>query len=100
MTAIAYVITVTDGVTLRTIHPAALGAAAPDVERIVRDHLFGEAQPARAAHTADTGTFTQRELAFAQGFTGDACPSCGSFMMKRAGTCLTCQACGATTGCG
>ncbi|MBX9934423.1 MAG: hypothetical protein K2Y56_23400 [Methylobacterium sp.] len=40
-----------------------------------------------------------REVARAHGFTGDMCGSCGSFAMKRAGTCLTCQACGSTTGC-
>ncbi|MCJ2035255.1 hypothetical protein [Methylobacterium sp. J-068] len=100
MTSIAYVITVTDGATLRTIHPAALGSSAADVERILRAHLFSDAQPSRAVPPTDTGTLTQREIATSQGFTGDACPNCGGFMMKRAGTCLTCQACGSTTGCG
>ena len=42
---------------------------------------------------------SNRETALAAGFTGDACPNCGSFAMKRTGTCLTCQACGSTTGC-
>ncbi|MFC2252462.1 hypothetical protein ACETRX_22695 [Labrys portucalensis] len=35
----------------------------------------------------------------AQGFTGDACPHCGNFAMRQAGTCATCTACGETTGC-
>ncbi|WP_271169454.1 hypothetical protein [Hansschlegelia plantiphila] len=30
---------------------------------------------------------------------GFACDSYGQFAMKRAGTCLTCMNCGATTGC-
>ncbi|WP_238232486.1 hypothetical protein [Methylobacterium thuringiense] len=41
-----------------------------------------------------------RETAIAQGFTADACDTCGAFAMKRSGTCMTCTACGATTGCG
>ena len=41
----------------------------------------------------------QRDAMRAAGFTGDACPDCGQFMMVRNGTCLKCQSCGATTGC-
>jgi hypothetical protein len=40
-----------------------------------------------------------RELAFAQGYTGDTCDQCGQMTMKRTGTCLTCASCGTTTGC-
>jgi ribonucleoside-diphosphate reductase alpha chain len=32
--------------------------------------------------------------------TGQTCSSCGSADMVRAGTCLTCRTCGATSGCG
>ena len=32
--------------------------------------------------------------------TGQICSSCGSSDMVRAGTCLTCRTCGATSGCG
>ncbi len=32
--------------------------------------------------------------------TGEVCSSCGSADLIRAGTCLTCRTCGATTGCG
>lgn len=42
---------------------------------------------------------TQREIAQAQGYTGDACDRCLSFSMRRSGTCMTCDACGTTTGC-
>ena len=31
-------------------------------------------------------------------YTGDPCSNCGSFLMVRSGTCLTCQACGSTSG--
>lgn len=34
------------------------------------------------------------------GFTGDACGTCGAFAMVRTGTCVTCQECSATGGCG
>ena len=34
----------------------------------------------------------------AGGFTGDMCDSCQQFMMVRTGTCLTCMACGSTSG--
>lgn len=33
------------------------------------------------------------------GFTGDACPRCGSMRMVHSGTCNTCQDCASTTGC-
>jgi ribonucleoside-diphosphate reductase alpha chain len=33
------------------------------------------------------------------GYTGDACPECGSMTMVRNGTCLKCVTCGSTTGC-
>jgi ribonucleoside-diphosphate reductase alpha chain len=33
------------------------------------------------------------------GYTGDACPECGSMTMVRNGTCLKCITCGSTTGC-
>lgn len=104
---LAFVVVVTDGAILRTLHPSGLGEArAAVIEHVVRDHLFG-AQAALPVPIAPMGappvtpetTLTQREMASAQGFTGDACRTCGSFTMRRVGTCLTCQACGSTTGC-
>lgn len=44
-------------------------------------------------------TGTTHEAARASGFTGDACPNCGSAMMVRNGACLLCKTCGQTTGC-
>ncbi len=40
-----------------------------------------------------------RRLARERGFTGDICDDCGGSQMVRNGTCLKCNACGATTGC-
>jgi len=38
-------------------------------------------------------------LARLRGYEGDMCGECGSFTMVRNGTCLKCDACGATSGC-
>jgi hypothetical protein len=53
-------------------------------------------------HVALPGfTLTQDKFveAKARGYTGDACPDCGSFTMLNNGTCLVCDNCGRTTGC-
>jgi len=42
---------------------------------------------------------TEYEKAKQMGYTGDACPDCGSMTMIRNGTCLKCVTCGSTTGC-
>ena len=34
-----------------------------------------------------------------KGYSGDACGTCGQFMLVRNGTCLKCDSCGATSGC-
>jgi ribonucleoside-diphosphate reductase alpha chain len=41
----------------------------------------------------------RKKSVIAQGYTGDACTSCGSFTLRRNGTCLVCATCGETTGC-
>lgn len=35
-----------------------------------------------------------------KGYTGNACPDCGGFSVVRRGTCLSCDCCGWTGGCG
>lgn len=40
-----------------------------------------------------------RQIARQKGYTGDACGECGGFTLVRNGSCLKCDACGATTGC-
>ena len=39
------------------------------------------------------------QVARQKGYEGDPCPECGQFNLVRNGTCLKCDACGATTGC-
>jgi hypothetical protein len=56
-------------------------------------------EPSSPAPPAVAIASTRREVAALQGFTGDICPSCNGFAMRRAGTCLACQECGTTTGC-
>ncbi len=50
---------------------------------------------------AVTGGVAEAEAAAARlkGYTGDACPECGSFTLTRSGACLRCDTCGASTGC-
>ena len=38
-------------------------------------------------------------IAKLKGFEGDPCSDCGQLTLVRNGTCLKCQACGATSGC-
>lgn len=33
------------------------------------------------------------------GYSGDACPHCGGFKMRRNGSCLLCDDCGSASGC-
>jgi ribonucleoside-diphosphate reductase alpha chain len=51
------------------------------------------------APVIEAGEERTRRLARERGFTGDICDDCGSSQMVRNGTCLKCNACGATTGC-
>jgi hypothetical protein len=44
-------------------------------------------------------TKRRREKAVSLGYTGEFCSNCGSANMRRAGTCMTCESCGTTTGC-
>jgi ribonucleoside-diphosphate reductase alpha chain len=52
--------------------------------------------PARST----VSTLTQSEIARNSGFTGNACEQCGSFNLRRTGTCETCEDCGWNKGCG
>ncbi|MTI87838.1 MAG: vitamin B12-dependent ribonucleotide reductase [Balneolaceae bacterium] len=42
---------------------------------------------------------SEYEKAKQMGYTGEACPECGSMTMVRNGTCMKCITCGSTTGC-
>lgn len=52
----------------------------------------------RAAPEKDALTPGLRTLA-APRYNGNACPSCGSFTLRRSGSCHVCDSCGQTTGC-
>jgi ribonucleoside-diphosphate reductase alpha chain len=41
----------------------------------------------------------ERREARAKGYEGDACSECGQFTLVRAGACMRCDSCGASTGC-
>ncbi len=56
------------------------------------------------AHQASDGladdTAERTTAAIESGYSGDVCDSCGSLQMRRSGACLTCDSCGANSGCG
>lgn len=78
---------------------------APDRDLWLRrcGQAFDAIASAEAEKQKDESGETNEKLiakfAQAQGFSGDACARCGNFTLKRAGTCLTCQTCGETSGC-
>lgn len=49
--------------------------------------------------TQATSANTEYKKAKQLGYTGDACPECGSMTMVRNGTCMKCITCGSTSGC-
>ncbi len=57
--------------------------------------LDGEPSTSGGASRADAEAAVSR----LKGYTGDACPECGSFTLTRSGACLRCDTCGASTGC-
>jgi len=58
--------------------------------------------PAQTTQRGSVGLAIPAEnirVAMAKGYCGDACGECGQFTLVRNGTCLKCDACGATSGC-
>jgi ribonucleoside-diphosphate reductase alpha chain len=63
--------------------------------------------PVMETVTAETVTKTKANRSYESeydkakqlGYTGDACPECGSMTMVRNGTCMKCITCGSTSGC-
>ena len=57
--------------------------------------------PAAPAPVAKASSSYESEYDKAKqlGYTGDACPECGSMTMVRNGTCMKCITCGSTSGC-
>jgi len=59
----------------------------------------GRATSTTATPAIVPGSVRVTDESRARGYSGDACPECGSFTLLRSGTCLRCDTCGATTGC-
>jgi ribonucleoside-diphosphate reductase alpha chain len=82
--------------------PEIVAPPAPAEEEAPEDQLaFGtiaEEIGNGTGHAADAGAPAKPRLMLDS--TGQICSSCGSSDMVRAGTCLTCRTCGATSGCG
>lgn len=57
------------------------------------------AKASQKAKTAAGNYESEYEKAKQMGYTGEACPECGSMTMVRNGTCMKCITCGSTTGC-
>jgi ribonucleoside-diphosphate reductase alpha chain len=116
----SWVLIVTDGETIRTVHPPSLPAHVCeavglwevqqrqrqpqeiDPEKWVNDvRAMTPALPAEVKESVHQALKEIRvEQAKATGKTGDICPTCGSFNMVRTGSCVTCQDCGNNSGCG
>lgn len=47
----------------------------------------------------DRAAVLPRSQSIACGYTGDACQNCGSFTLRRKGTCLSCDSCSHSSGC-
>ncbi|MEO1021109.1 MAG: vitamin B12-dependent ribonucleotide reductase [Bacteroidota bacterium] len=79
-------------------------SAAPTVQAVQAVAEPVEAPQVAAAATepvakAKSSYESDYEKAKQLGYTGDACPECGSMTMVRNGTCLKCITCGSTSGC-
>jgi len=55
--------------------------------------------PARMSVVA-LAAMDERQKARMQGYEGDACEDCGNYTLVRNGTCMKCNTCGSTSGCG
>jgi ribonucleoside-diphosphate reductase alpha chain len=60
----------------------------------------GNAPGNAASPAAEQGEAMKIVQARLKGYEGDPCPVCGSFTLVRSGTCMKCDTCGGTTGCG
>jgi ribonucleoside-diphosphate reductase alpha chain len=94
---------------LAGVLPMADGHAAADAsgeEDPAPENQLSFGQVAAPANSASNGTATlgavkrSTDSRLVLGSTGQTCTSCGSSDLVRAGSCLTCRTCGATSGCG
>ncbi len=68
----------------------------PSMQTMVDQKTYSELQSAISAVDAAPSKI---EIAKQQGYTGSMCGGCGSFKLKRNGSCEVCLDCGATSGC-
>lgn len=102
-----YIICVSDGYTMRTLHPAAFDPDDRDtIELIIERTLIPSVRPVDQARLMElkpkhpsTPEKSKREISRERGYTGDPCSHCGEFRLKNAGHCQVCESCGTTTGC-
>lgn len=95
-----------DQITTRDLRPtdeeesaqpaAPVAAVAPTP---VPEPAVAPSAPAPAVAKATSSYESEYDKAKQLGYTGDACPECGSMTMVRNGTCMKCITCGSTSGC-
>lgn len=98
-----FVLVVTDGVVIRTLHrPAFNTADQHELDALIWRNLHPpeiDRPLPTTGQIARTPQVTPVQTAREQGYEGVACDNCGEWKMKRSGPCLVCAACGTTTGC-
>lgn len=80
---------VAEGRTL--IRAAILTNEAPDI--------FGD-KPVPTSNGISPKKEELRKRSKQSGYTGDPCPTCGEFRLRRKGTCIACDNCDHSSGCG
>lgn len=99
-----FVLVVHDGNVIRAFHRAVLNPADQvEVDRIIQGTLDALAarQTSRPAPVIEARAIppSSTRMAKEYGYTGSPCHICGSYKVKRNGSCEVCEACGETTGC-
>lgn len=109
----SFLLIVHDGSRMRAFHPSVLddqdkrlveGVAcrlvsrADGIQGMINGGAVGFME--KAAQEVVSSLLTQGEMARTAGYTGDVCPQCHGFRVKRTGTCVTCEDCGNNAGCG
>jgi ribonucleoside-diphosphate reductase alpha chain len=94
-----------DEISTRDLRPTPSGEVV-ETTKVVAKAPVSEPKPEtvdavapQAKAKADSSYETDYEKAKQLGYTGDACPECGSMTMVRNGTCMKCITCGSTSGC-
>jgi len=94
-----------DEITTRDLRPTSTGEVVETVKAVANAPVAEpkpeavEAVAPQAKAKSGSSYETDYEKAKQLGYTGDACPECGSMTMVRNGTCMKCITCGSTSGC-